>query len=81
MLRNCSHSARGFEIGQGVWRLSAWATAFVIISVVIIVGNVRDVRDACVGDVHIAEIVTASAIPRDERFSVPEWTPTVAITE
>jgi hypothetical protein len=39
------------------------------VSVVVDVRNVRDIGDARVRNVNVVEVITAYAIPRDERFA------------
>jgi hypothetical protein len=57
------------------------ASARTVIVVVIIVGDVRDIGDVRVVDVHVAEISAADAIPRKERFTPAQRAPAPAAAE
>src|SRR5581483_3160517 len=48
---------------------------------VIVVGDVRDVRDARIGDVDSLEVAAASSIPRDVGLAVTKRAPSISAAE
>src|SRR5260370_42492659 len=63
-------------------RLPGLSRMIVDVGVVVDVCNVRDIGDARVRDVHVVEVITAHAIPRNEGLteaqSAPSHSPAVA---
>lgn len=65
--RNCSQRSRPAGIA---WHANAVPSVqcAAIPVVVIIIGNVVDIVDAGVADIHVPEITSAAVIPREEGF-------------
>jgi hypothetical protein len=77
---DCRDSTRSLRVGV-VERFDVLASAISIPVVVVIVGDVCDVGDPRVRNVHVAEVSTATAIPRNVRLAIAQRTPSIPVTE
>jgi hypothetical protein len=75
---HCDHSTRRTHVRIMHLRNSAMPPS---VHIVIIVGDVRDVHDPRVRDVHVAEVAASVTVPGIERLTESQRTPTYATAE